>query len=77
MCADGPELTNVKITRCVHGHYHVYLGKQTLHLSVRELLLLACELNRVLGVVEACDENEPEAPPLPEAGPSSDRWPAN
>jgi hypothetical protein len=67
----GPEFTDVKLTRCPHGCFHLFMGKQTLHLTPAELLAVACEINRALGVIE------PDDAPKKSDTPRTRRWSSN
>jgi len=70
MCQSGPEFTDVVLTRCHHGCFHLFMGKQTLHLTPNELIAMAREISRGLDVLD--HEQHPIAPP-----PASDRWSSN
>ncbi|QNN21374.1 hypothetical protein HED60_03505 [Planctomycetales bacterium ZRK34] len=74
MCQMGPEFTDVKLTRCQHGCFHLFMGKTTIHMTPAELLAVACEVNRALGVIEPDDG--PNASDTPDA-PHTPRWSSN
>lgn len=40
MCDVQDNIDRVQLVRCAHGHFHLHLGKLTLHLTEREMQLL-------------------------------------
>lgn len=40
MCDVDDNIESVRLVRCAHGHFHLHLGKLTLHLTNREMQLL-------------------------------------
>lgn len=56
----GAGIERVRLTRCSHGCFHLYLGAQTLHLNVRDLMLMGQAINRwVHAHPEALHELDP------------------
>ena len=41
MADDDQSIERVTVIRCNHGNFHLHLGKHTLHLTPRELTMLA------------------------------------
>ena len=48
MCDAGPPIEHVRLVPCGHGNLHLYLGKQTLHLTPRELGIIGSVISRWL-----------------------------
>ncbi len=46
MCCGGNTIERVRLSRCDHGVFHLYLGGQTLHLTARELLMIGQVISR-------------------------------
>lgn len=47
-CHTAPPMEKLRLTRCCHGAFHMYLGSQTLHLCTRDLLMIARAINRLV-----------------------------
>ena len=62
MCVTGEPIETARVARCQHGCFHLTLGRQTLHLTTPELLMLAQSINRYVhrnpAVLSEVDEDE-------------------
>lgn len=48
-CYAAPPMEGLRLARCRHGAFHLDLGRQTLHLCTRDLLMIARAINRYVG----------------------------